>query len=122
MTETQAIRRRLEAIVEQALEMLDTLDGDPDAEPYLAWTGNGPSALDCPGDDREDDGDLDEPTLGWTLGGRHGAALLAEHDEAELEDEHGADEDDGTYLHSGYQPNIVRARRINRPALHLVKG
>lgn len=64
--------------IERPIGLLDAFDGDEnledtaddedgaDAEPWLGWTADGPQALEknAPQDDREDDGDDLEPSLG----------------------------------------------------------
>lgn len=75
-------RRQIERHVDALIDLLDTLDGDPDAEPSLGFTDvqdrcgesqDGPNfiANANAGDDREDvderePGVDDEPSLGWT--------------------------------------------------------
>lgn len=76
-------REQIERHVDALIDLLDTLDGDPDAEPSLGFTDvqdrygdtqDGPNfaANANGGDDREDEHDGrepavdDEPSLGWT--------------------------------------------------------
>jgi hypothetical protein len=76
-------REQVEAQIESLIDLLDTLDGDRDAEPSLGWqTGNqspehhSQAAIDfCgdanSGDDREEEDEREphedsEPSLGWT--------------------------------------------------------
>ena len=72
-------RRQVEAQITALIDLLDTLDADPDAEPSLGWTQSSGHYLETPadllgnanaGDDREDDDerepDVDgEASLGW---------------------------------------------------------
>ena len=54
-------RKALQAAIDVAIEALDLVDGDADLEPYVA------------GDDREDDSEENEPTLGWAFRGHLGS-------------------------------------------------
>lgn len=79
----RALRDALVKRIERELALLDKLDGDPDLEPALGAAENHPGVRDEPDqadwyavqthDDREDDGDDLEPSLGgggtWTDAG-----------------------------------------------------
>lgn len=62
---TPALRRRLEATVEQLIALLDEVDGDTDLEPnndnepMLGWVDRGPYAWEAT-DDREAEDEHDE--------------------------------------------------------------
>lgn len=61
-----SLRDRLEGEIERLIALLDTLDGDPDLEPWLA--GTDPADGDREGGDVLDEGEPDsdsEPSLGW---------------------------------------------------------
>lgn len=85
-------RQQLEAEIERLIALLDTLDGDPDLEPWLA--GTDPAEGDREGGDVLDEGEPDsdsEPCLGWhvpmsdgpPLGWSYGpAGLYADGDDA----------------------------------------
>jgi hypothetical protein len=69
------LRQDLEAAVEEALALLDALDGDPDLEPSLAqlgsrrWPGAPPAELDLEEEhDGREPGEDEEPPLGWSEG------------------------------------------------------
>jgi hypothetical protein len=67
-------RVALEAYIEELIALLDTLDGDADAEPELGWLGNGRVCLSNePSDDREGDDERDWDA-GSPCGGDHGIA------------------------------------------------
>ncbi|WP_029031145.1 hypothetical protein [Salinarimonas rosea] len=52
------VRARIEAHIERMMAVLDDLDGDPDAEPYLAATvGEDRYGCHTPGDDLEHEDD-----------------------------------------------------------------
>lgn len=75
-------RHQIERHVDALIDLLDTLDGDPDAEPSLGFTdvqdrygetqdGQNFTAYANAGDDREEEDERepavdDEPSLGWT--------------------------------------------------------
>lgn len=73
-------RRQVEAQIDALIDLLDTLDTDPDLEPSLGWTQASGHWLETPdqllanenaGDDREEEDEREphedsEPSLGWT--------------------------------------------------------
>ncbi|WP_290774395.1 hypothetical protein [Hoeflea sp.] len=114
---TPALRRRMEQTVEHLIALLDTYDGDPDAEstgddePWLGWPQQGIAALlSTSGDDREledendEDGADDEPTIGWTENGFCGQTFDTDELEEDHEDGPAADE-----KHSDAFPTSLRS-------------
>jgi len=111
-------RRQVEAQITALIDLLDTLDADPDAEPSLGWTQSSGHYLETPadllgnanaGDDREDDDEREpsedsEASLGWRNEGSQtgywagnplvGIDLEDEHDGCEPEDDSEPDVDD----------------------------
>lgn len=83
-------RRQIEAHVDALIDLLDTLDADPDLEPSLGFTeshynptqiGTDYSANANAGDDREDEHngaepEEPEPSLGWTDNPNQGCAAF----------------------------------------------
>ena len=105
---TPAMRKQIEATIEQLLLILDQFDGDPDledgadGEPSLSWTDTqGRYGLDDivgapfadPADDNEledehdEDGGDHEPTLGWTESGAMATTFEIDEREDDTDDE-----------------------------------
>lgn len=79
-------RQTIEQQIAALIDLLDTLDPDPDLEPSLGWSQPAGHPLETPsallrnanaGDDREEDDEREpdedgEPSLGWTESGHLG--------------------------------------------------
>lgn len=111
-------RRDIERHVDALIDLLDTLDADPDLEPSLGWTSSMGHYLETPtdliananaGDDREsDDSDYEpdtdsEPSLGW-----RGAGCFPESDnqagvDFHLNADHGGELEED---HDGREPDV----------------
>ncbi len=117
-------RQAVEAQIDLLIDLLNTLDADPDCEPSLGWTSSLGHYLETPsdlmgnancGDDREgDDSDYEpdtdaEPSLGW-----RGAGCFPELDnqtgaDFHLNADHGAENEDD---HDGREPDVDDERNL----------